>query len=81
MYLTVTRPDLMFVVCFISIYMVDPKEEHMMIAKRVLRYLKGTLGYRVVFNRSTDINLVGYTDNNYARDIDDKKVHQVMYIS
>jgi len=49
MYLTVTRPDLMFVVCLISCYMADPKEEHMLIAKRVLRYLKGTLDVGVYY--------------------------------
>jgi len=37
MYLTVTRPYIIYVVCLISLYMADPKEEHMQIAKRVLR--------------------------------------------
>ena len=73
MYLTVTRSDLMFVVCLISRYMADPKEEHMLIAKRVLRYLKGTLDVGVYYKWSKDVNLLGYTDSDYARDIDDRK--------
>lgn len=73
MYLNVTRPDLMFVVCLISRYMAEPKEEHMMIAKRVLRYLKGTLDYRVFYKRSIGSNFQGYTDSDYARDVDDRK--------
>lgn len=73
MYLTVTRPDLMFVVCLISRYMAEPKEEHMMIAKRVLRYLKGTLELGVFYRRSTDARLLGYTDSDYARDVNDRK--------
>ncbi|XP_074327353.1 secreted RxLR effector protein 161-like [Apium graveolens] len=73
MYLTVSRPDLMFVVCLISRYMAEPKEEHMMIAKRVLGYLKGTLDYGVFYKRSIGSNLLGYTDSDYARDVDDRK--------
>ena len=73
MYLTVTRPDLMFVVCLISRCMADPKEEHMLIAKRVLRYLKGTLNVGIYYKWSKDVNLLRYTDSNYARDIDDRK--------
>ena len=61
MYLTVTRHDLMFVVCLISRYMADPKEEHMMIAKRVLGYLKGTLDVGVYYKLSKDVYLLGYT--------------------
>lgn len=73
MYLTVTRPDLMFVVCLISRFMSDPKEEHMMIAKRVLRYIKGTLDFGMFYGRSSKLNLVEYTDSDYARDVDDRK--------
>lgn len=73
MYLTVTRPDLMFVVCLISRFMADPKEEHMTIAKRVLRYLKGTLDFGVFYKRSSNLSVLGYTDSDYARDLDDRK--------
>ncbi|KAL1213498.1 Retrovirus-related Pol polyprotein from transposon RE1 [Cardamine amara subsp. amara] len=73
MYLTVTRPDLMFVVCLIAHFMADPKEEHMLIAKRVLRFLKGTLDIGVFYGRSPNMNLVGYTDNDYARDVEDRQ--------
>lgn len=73
MYLTVTRPDLMFVVCLIARFMADPKEEHMLIAKRVLRYLKGTFDYGVFYGRSSNTNLLGYTDSDYARDMEDRK--------
>lgn len=74
MYLTVTRPDLMFVVCLISRYMADPKEEHMMIAKRVLRYLKGTLDFGVYYKKSTNVNLLGYTDSHYTGDENDRNL-------
>ena len=41
MYLTATRPDLMYVVCLISRFMANPTEIHLQAAKKVLGYLKG----------------------------------------
>ena len=43
MYLTATRPDLMFVVSLISRFMANPTELHFAVAKRIMRYVKGTL--------------------------------------
>jgi hypothetical protein len=54
--------------------MADPKKEHMMIAKRVLRYLKGTLDFGVYYKRSTDANLLGYTDSHYIGDENDRNL-------
>lgn len=47
MYLTATRPDLMFTVSLISRYMEHPTESHLLAAKRILRYVKGTVGFEV----------------------------------
>jgi len=44
MYLTATRPDMMFVVSLISRYMENPTELLLQVAKRVLRYLNGITG-------------------------------------
>ena len=49
MYLTATRPDLMYVVCLISRFMSNPTELHMQAAKMVLRYLKGTVNLGVFY--------------------------------
>ena len=51
MYLTATRPDMMFVTCLISRYMARPMEIHLQAAKRVLRYLKGTVNYGIHYKR------------------------------
>ena len=45
MYLMNTRPDICFVVNTLSQYMVDPRQVHLVAAKHVLRYLKGTIDY------------------------------------
>lgn len=73
MYLTTTRPDLMFVVCLLSQFMAVPTESHMLAAKRVLRYIKGTVDYGVLYKRGGDDELFGFTDSDYAGDVDDRK--------
>ncbi|XP_024990741.1 uncharacterized protein LOC112525030 [Cynara cardunculus var. scolymus] len=73
MYLTVTRPDLMYVVCLISRFMAKPREEHMKIAKRVLKYLKGTHGYGLLYRKNASTKFKAYTDSDYARDIEDRR--------
>eukprot|EP00253_Pinus_taeda_P005715 PITA_05715 len=45
MYLTATRPDIMFVVSLISRFMERPKEAHWQVAKRILRYVKGAISW------------------------------------
>ncbi|XP_074337693.1 secreted RxLR effector protein 161-like [Apium graveolens] len=57
-YLTNTRPDLKFIVSFLSRYMSRPIKLHFLAAKRVLRYLKGTLDYGDVDGRKSTS---GYT--------------------
>ena len=51
MYLTDTRPDLMFVVSLISRFMTCPTQQHFAAAKRVLRYLKGRVDYGVFYRK------------------------------
>lgn len=73
MYITATRPDLMFVVCLLSRYMANPTDLHMQAAKRVLRYLKGTVDMGVFYKRGGVEGLLAYTDSDYAGDVDDRK--------
>jgi len=51
MYLTATRPDIMFSVSLISRYMSKPTELHLQAAKRILRYLKGTTNYGIFYKK------------------------------
>lgn len=73
MYLIVTGPDMMYVVCLISRFMAKPREEHMQIAKRALRYLRGTLDFGLFYKREFDSIPKVYTDSDCAGDIDDRK--------
>jgi hypothetical protein len=58
-YLTTTRPDLSFAVSFISRFMTTPKVEHWTAVKRVLRYVKATLDFSILYNRSKHSRLCG----------------------
>jgi len=73
MYLTVTRPDLMYGVSLISRYMANPKESHWAAAKRILRYLKGTIEYGIFYQQGGKTGLIAYSDSNYAGDLDDRR--------
>ncbi|CAI0452658.1 unnamed protein product [Linum tenue] len=71
--MTATRPDIVFSVCLLSRYMAAPTRLHMLAAKRVLRYLKGTLTHGIWYKKKGGGSLVGYTDSDYAGDLDDRK--------
>lgn len=73
MYLTATRPDLMFVVSLISRFMANPTELHFGTAKRIMRYVKGTLEFGIWYQREGKSELLGYTDSDYAGDVDDSR--------
>jgi hypothetical protein len=64
-YLTHSRLDLSFVVILVSKFMQNPHENHWKVAKRVLRYLQGTLHYGVFYSRKASISLLGYTDYDW----------------
>ncbi|CAJ2672171.1 unnamed protein product [Trifolium pratense] len=73
MYLTTTRPDIMYAVCLISRYMESPTELHLKVAKRVFRYLKGTTDFGIFYMKNGGSVLTGFTDNDYAGDLDDRR--------
>ncbi|KAE9587483.1 putative RNA-directed DNA polymerase [Lupinus albus] len=73
MYLTTTRPDIMYAVCLISRYMERPTELHLKAAKRVFRYLKGTTDFGIFYKKSEGPILTGFTDSDYAGDVDDRR--------
>ncbi|PNX87561.1 copia-type polyprotein, partial [Trifolium pratense] len=74
MYLLATRPDLAYSVCLVTRFMDRPTELHVTAVKRIMRYLKGTLTDGIMYSHNTDeANLLGWSDSDYAGDLDDKK--------
>ncbi|GKV48172.1 hypothetical protein SLEP1_g54998 [Rubroshorea leprosula] len=73
MYLTATSPDIMHAVSLISRYIDCPKEVHLLAAKRILKYLQGTAEYGLFYKNGEKSELFGFTDSDFARDLDDRK--------
>ncbi|WCJ26514.1 Retrovirus-related Pol polyprotein from transposon RE1 [Euphorbia peplus] len=68
LYLTASRPDIHFAVCFCARYQAKPREIHDVAVKRILRYLKGTPEAGLWYPCSSDFTPIGYTDSDYGRD-------------
>lgn len=73
MYVTASRPDLMFVVSLLSRFMARPTALHFQVAKRVLRCLKGTAGFGIFYKKQSSEEFIAYTDSDYAGDLEDRK--------
>lgn len=73
MYLTATRPDILFPVSLLSRFMHCPSELHLKAAKRVVRYIKGTINYGVKYCKVQDFKLFGFSDSDWAGSLDDMK--------
>ena len=66
MYLMNTRPDICFLMNTLSQYLVDPIRVHPVVAKHVMRYLKGMLDYGLSYTGDHDFKLCGYIDSYWA---------------
>ncbi|GJR67135.1 putative reverse transcriptase domain-containing protein [Tanacetum coccineum] len=65
-YLTSSRPDIMFAVCACARYQVNPKVSHLHAVKRIFRYLKGQPKLGLWYPKDSPFDLVAYTDSDYA---------------
>ncbi|KAG8487884.1 hypothetical protein CXB51_018820 [Gossypium anomalum] len=72
-YLTIMWPDIMYAVGIVSRYMEKPKQDHLIAAKRILRYIKGTMDQGLFYSHSQSSKLVCYLDSDYGGDLDDRK--------
>ena len=67
-----TRPDICYAVGIVSRYQSDPIEEHWIAVKHILKYLRRTRNYLLVYS-SGSLETIGYTDSNFQGDIDSRK--------
>jgi hypothetical protein len=73
-YLVNTRPDLAYSVGIVSRYMEAPTTEHWAAVKHILRYIKGTTDYGIVYLKEKGkVKILGYSDSDMAGDVDDRK--------
>ncbi|GJX55479.1 uncharacterized mitochondrial protein-like protein [Tanacetum coccineum] len=66
MYLTSSRPDIMFAMCACARYQVNPKVSHLHAVKMIFRYLKGQPKLGFWYPKYSFFDLVAYTDSDYA---------------
>ena len=70
---TCTRPDISFAVGVLGRYQSNPGMDHWKAAKKVLRYLQGTKDHMLTYRRSDSLEIVGYSDSDYAGCVDSRK--------
>ena len=66
LYLTTSRPDIMYSVCLCARFQSCSKESHLSVVKRILRYLKGTMDIRLWYPKSDNFELIGFSDADFA---------------
>ncbi|XP_059595813.1 secreted RxLR effector protein 161-like [Vitis vinifera] len=73
MYQVCTRPDIAFVVGMLRRYQSNPGKDHWKAAKKVMRYLQGTKYYKLMYKRTNNLEVVGYSDSDFAGCVDSRK--------
>ena len=73
-YLTLTWPNISYVVGVASRYMQNPRKPHLEAVRRILRYVKGTNDYGLLYKKGETCKLAGYYDADYAGDYDTRRL-------
>ena len=71
--MTASRPDICFSVGVCARYQANPKESHLAVVKRIIRYVNGTTDYGIWFSKDKNSGLAGYSDADWAGNVDDRK--------
>ncbi|KAJ9566849.1 hypothetical protein OSB04_002815 [Centaurea solstitialis] len=66
LYLTASRPDIMYSTCLCARYQAEPKESHLTAVKRIFRYLKGTPNLGLWYSKDSGFDLTSYSDSDFA---------------
>nr|GEV69914.1 uncharacterized mitochondrial protein AtMg00810-like [Tanacetum cinerariifolium] len=66
MYLTSSRPDIMFATCMCARYQANPNDHHVSAVKRIFRYLKGTINLGLWYPKDHGFDLTAYSDADHA---------------
>ncbi|GJU59007.1 retrovirus-related pol polyprotein from transposon TNT 1-94 [Tanacetum coccineum] len=73
LYLTASRPDIMFSVCLCARFQEAPKTSHLEAVKRIFRYIKGTSQLGLWYPKGTGVETIVYADSDHAGDYVDRK--------
>ncbi|RVW66484.1 Retrovirus-related Pol polyprotein from transposon RE1 [Vitis vinifera] len=72
-YLTISRPEIAFVISKVNQFIHKSTDLHWKASKRLLRYLKGTMHYGLFITLASQLDLVAYSDVDWASNPDDRK--------
>lgn len=65
LYLTTSKPSIMYTTYLYARFQIDPKESNLIISKRIFRYLKGTQNLGLWYHKYSGFDLIGYSDLDY----------------
>ncbi|XP_074271055.1 secreted RxLR effector protein 161-like [Silene latifolia] len=68
-----TRPDIAYAVGVLGRYQSNPGTDHWKAAEKVFRYLQGTKDYMLMYRRTDSLEVVGYSNSDFAGCIDSRK--------
>ncbi|KAL0413635.1 UNVERIFIED_CONTAM: Retrovirus-related Pol polyprotein from transposon TNT 1-94 [Sesamum radiatum] len=68
-----TRPNIAFVVGMLGRYQSNPSLDHWKAVKKVMRYLQGTKDYMLMYRQTKNLEVVGYSDSEFAGCVDSRK--------
>ena len=66
LYLTASRPNIMYATCLCAIFQAQPREPHLIVVKRIFRYLKGNPDLGLWYPRESNFNMIGYSDAHFV---------------
>ena len=73
LYLTASRPDIMFATCLCARFQSSLKESHLNAIKRIFKYLSGSLYLGLWYHRNSSFDLIIYSDADFADSLLDRK--------
>ncbi|XP_059635262.1 secreted RxLR effector protein 161-like [Cornus florida] len=73
LYLTASRPDIMYSVGLVARFQSNPKMSHLQVTKRILRYVKGTISYGLRYIFSPTMSIAAFSDADWGGSLPDRK--------
>ena len=72
--MTCTRPDICYIVSILSQFMSKPTMAHLNLAKFVLRYIKGSSNFGLIYSKCEKLDLIGYSDASWGNSANRKSM-------
>ena len=66
LYLTTSRPDILFSICMCARFQSNPRENHYLATKKIFKYLEGTQELGLWYSKSSSFELIAYNDSDFA---------------